>query len=55
MGKPAIYLSVAMALWGVISTVTAAAQSYAGLVAIRFFLGFVEAAYFVCFGPGASR
>lgn len=47
-GKPAIYLPVAMMLWGVISTATAAAQNYAGLVVIRFFLGFVEAAYFVC-------
>lgn len=35
-----------MMSWGVISTCTAAAQNYAGLVTIRFFLGFVEAAYF---------
>jgi hypothetical protein len=47
-GKPAIYLPLAMMTWGVISTLTAAAQNYAGLVVIRFFLGFVEAAYFVC-------
>lgn len=46
-GKPAIYLPCAMIIWGVISTATAAAQNFAGLVAIRFFLGFVEAAYFV--------
>lgn len=45
-GKPALYLPAAMMLWGVISTATAAASSYAGLVVIRFFLGFVEAAYF---------
>lgn len=45
-GKPALYLPIAMILWGIISTATAAAQSYAGLVVIRFFLGFVEAAYF---------
>ncbi|KAJ5682962.1 hypothetical protein N7462_006127 [Penicillium macrosclerotiorum] len=45
-GKPAIYLPTAMMLWGVISTLTACAQNYAGLVVIRFFLGFVEAAYF---------
>lgn len=38
-----------MILWGIISTATAAAQNFAGLVVIRFFLGFVEAAYFVCF------
>ncbi|KAF9887420.1 hypothetical protein FE257_010275 [Aspergillus nanangensis] len=45
-GKPALYLPIAMILWGIISTATAAAQSFAGLVVIRFFLGFVEAAYF---------
>lgn len=46
IGKPAIYLPTSMMLWGIISTCTAAAQNYAGLVVIRFFLGFVEAAYF---------
>ncbi|KAL5002490.1 hypothetical protein BDV10DRAFT_102751 [Aspergillus recurvatus] len=35
-----------MILWGTVSTCTAAAQSYAGLVTKRFFLNFVEAAYF---------
>ncbi|KAL3486804.1 major facilitator superfamily domain-containing protein [Aspergillus germanicus] len=45
-GKPSLYLPFAMILWGIISTCTAAAQNYAGLVVIRFFLGFVEAAYF---------
>ncbi|RAL05491.1 putative MFS transporter [Aspergillus ibericus CBS 121593] len=45
-GKPALYLPGAMMLWGIISTCTAGAQSYAGLVTVRFFLGFVEAAYF---------
>lgn len=38
-----------MVLWGIISTATAAAHNFAGLVVIRFFLGFVEAAYFVYF------
>ncbi|CRG89202.1 putative transporter C1002,16c [Talaromyces islandicus] len=46
MGKPAIYLPAAMTVWGIISTATAGVQSYGGLVAVRFFLGFVEAAYF---------
>lgn len=46
LGKPALYLPTVMIIWGTISAATAAAQSYAGLVAIRFFLGFVEAAYF---------
>jgi hypothetical protein len=45
IGKPALYLPTAMVIWGVISTSTAAAHSYEGLIAIRFFLGFVEAAY----------
>ncbi|KAL2434161.1 hypothetical protein ABEF94_015272 [Exophiala dermatitidis] len=45
-GKPAIYLSGAMVLWGIISTATAGVQSFGGLIAVRFFLGFVEAAYF---------
>ncbi|KAL8870518.1 MAG: hypothetical protein Q9174_003454 [Haloplaca sp. 1 TL-2023] len=46
IGKPAIYLPTVMIVWGVISAATAAAESFGGLVAIRFFLGFVEAAYF---------
>lgn len=46
IGKPAVYLSASMVLWGIISTATAGVQSYGGLVAVRFFLGFVEAAYF---------
>ena len=46
IGKPALYLPTVMIVWGVISTATAGAQSYGGLIAIRFFLGFVEAAYF---------
>lgn len=36
-----------MIVWGIISTVTAEAKNFGGLLAIRFFLGFVEAAYFV--------
>ncbi|EME85510.1 uncharacterized protein MYCFIDRAFT_88541 [Pseudocercospora fijiensis CIRAD86] len=46
VGKPALYLPGVMVVWGIISTVTAAAHNFAGLVVIRFFLGFVEAAYF---------
>ncbi|KAL8937129.1 MAG: hypothetical protein Q9216_004576 [Gyalolechia sp. 2 TL-2023] len=46
IGKPALYLPTVMIVWGVISAATAAADSFGGLVAIRFFLGFVEAAYF---------
>ncbi|KAI4162709.1 MAG: hypothetical protein LQ342_003755 [Letrouitia transgressa] len=46
IGKPALYLPTVMIVWGVISAATAEAKSFGGLVAIRFFLGFVEAAYF---------
>lgn len=45
-GKPAIYLPTVMIVWGIISGSTAAAHSYGAVVAIRFCLGFVEAAYF---------
>lgn len=45
-----------MMIWGVISTSTAACHSYSGLLAARFFLGFVEAAYFVgCICFAGSR
>ena len=46
IGKPALYLPTVMIVWGVISAATAGAKSYGGLIAIRFFLGVVEAAYF---------
>ncbi|KAK4542676.1 hypothetical protein LTR36_006248 [Oleoguttula mirabilis] len=46
VGKPALYLPTVMIIWGMISTLTAAAHSFGGLIAIRFCLGFVEAAYF---------
>lgn len=36
-----------MIIWGTISAATAAVQSFGSLCAVRFFLGFVEAAYFV--------
>jgi len=46
IGKPALYLPVCMIVWGVISAATAGVHNFGGLIAIRFFLGFVEAAYF---------
>ncbi|KAJ5748269.1 MFS general substrate transporter [Penicillium nucicola] len=45
-GKPSVYLPSCMMAWGIVSTCTAATQSYGGLLACRFILGFVEAAYF---------
>jgi hypothetical protein len=47
IGKPAIYLPTVMIIWGIISGATGGVHSYGGLIACRFFLGFVEAAYFV--------
>lgn len=47
VGKPSIYLPGCMMAWGILSTCTGAVQSYGGLLACRFILGFVEAAYFV--------
>ncbi|KAF2735634.1 pantothenate transporter liz1 [Polyplosphaeria fusca] len=45
-GRPAIYLPCCMIIWGIISGATGACQNFGGLVACRFFLGFIEAAYF---------
>ncbi|KAH6649734.1 major facilitator superfamily domain-containing protein [Chaetomium tenue] len=45
-GKPAIYLPACMVVWGIISALTAVCTNAAGLLANRFFLGVVEAAYF---------
>ncbi|KAH8892306.1 putative MFS transporter [Thozetella sp. PMI_491] len=46
IGRPALYLPGVMFCWGLVSAATAAAQSFGGLLALRFFLGFVEAPYF---------
>ncbi|CAI7652579.1 unnamed protein product [Penicillium pancosmium] len=45
-GKPSIYLPGCMFAWGTISAATAATRNFGGLLACRFILGFVEAAYF---------
>ncbi|KAI9926562.1 hypothetical protein ASPWEDRAFT_45328 [Aspergillus wentii DTO 134E9] len=47
--RPSVYISVVMLIWGLISTLSGIATNFAGLVCIRFFLGFVEAAFL----PGA--
>jgi MFS family permease len=47
--RPSIYLAAWVALWGVVSGCTAAADSFGHLVTIRFLLGFCESPYF----PGA--
>ncbi|KAI1332832.1 MFS general substrate transporter [Xylariaceae sp. FL0255] len=46
IGLPAVYLPTCMMLWGTISALTSTVTNFSGLIAVRFFLGFVEAAYF---------
>lgn len=43
--RPSLYLSIVMLIWGMLSTVTGIVQNFTGMVVVRFFLGFVEAAF----------
>ncbi|KAL6691443.1 major facilitator superfamily domain-containing protein [Trichoderma pleuroticola] len=47
--RPSLYIGCAMTLWGLISTLSGLANDFKDMVVIRFFLGFVEAAFL----PGA--
>jgi MFS family permease len=47
--RPSIYMSGFMALWAIVSALTALSTNYTGLLLTRFFLGVVEAPYY----PGA--
>ncbi|KAI1486405.1 major facilitator superfamily domain-containing protein [Biscogniauxia mediterranea] len=47
--RPSLYIAAAMLLWGLISTLSGNAHNFTHMVVIRFFLGFVEAAFL----PGA--
>lgn len=49
LARPSLYLPFWTSLWSIVSASTASANSFGHLVAIRFFLGFVEAP----FSPGA--
>ncbi|KAF9263455.1 MFS general substrate transporter [Marasmius fiardii PR-910] len=49
IGKPSIYLPVCILIWGMISVLTGVTHNFVGALLTRFFLGFVEAAFF----PGA--
>ena len=40
--KPSRYIGTVMFIWGAISAAQAGAKTFGGLVAARFFLGFVE-------------
>ncbi|KAK1224397.1 hypothetical protein PQX77_012693 [Marasmius sp. AFHP31] len=49
IGRPSLYLPACMLLWGLISVLTGVTHNFVGALLTRFFLGFVEAAFF----PGA--
>ncbi|KAM3520206.1 hypothetical protein MY4038_009517 [Beauveria bassiana] len=49
ISRPSLYIAGAMLLWGIISTLSGNAQGFGSMVAIRFLLGFIEAAFL----PGA--
>ncbi|KAI0268180.1 MFS general substrate transporter [Gloeopeniophorella convolvens] len=46
IGKPSLYLPICMMIWGMISCLTGATNNFTGALLTRFFLGFVEAAFF---------
>ncbi|OBT56124.1 hypothetical protein VE04_02798 [Pseudogymnoascus sp. 24MN13] len=47
--RPSIYMGSVMAVWAIVSALTAVANNYIGLLLVRFFLGITEAPYY----PGA--
>lgn len=49
IARPSWYISAVMVVWGLISTLTGITTNFGGMVATRFLLGFVEAAFL----PGA--
>ncbi|EPT03628.1 hypothetical protein FOMPIDRAFT_86900 [Fomitopsis schrenkii] len=49
IGKPSLHLPICMIVWGVISILTGITKNFVGALLTRFFLGFMEAAFF----PGA--
>ncbi|KAG2346873.1 MFS general substrate transporter [Suillus weaverae] len=49
MKRPSLYLSSCMAIWGILTVFMGAVQTYHAALILRFFIGFVEAAFF----PGA--
>ncbi|KAI0029233.1 MFS general substrate transporter [Vararia minispora EC-137] len=46
MGRPSLYLPTFMVVWGMISVLTGITTNFTGALLTRFFLGFVEAAFF---------
>jgi MFS family permease len=49
ISRPSLYIALVMLVWGMISTLSGSTHNFAGMVAIRFCIGFVEAAFL----PGA--
>ena len=49
ISRPSLYIAVAMLLWGLISTLSGNTKNFGDMVAVRFLLGFIEAAFL----PGA--
>jgi MFS family permease len=49
ISRPSLYIALVMLLWGMISTLSGNTTNFGGMVAIRFCIGFVEAAFL----PGA--
>lgn len=47
--RPSLFMSAFMALWAIVSTLTAVTKDFKGLLLVRFFLGIVEAPFY----PGA--
>lgn len=45
-GRPSLYLGFWTVVWGLVSALTSLTQSYGGILAARFILGFVEAPFF---------
>lgn len=44
--RPSLFLPLVMTAWAIVSACTGAVQSYGGMIALRFLLGFVEAPFF---------
>src|ERR1700730_2678765 len=44
--RPSIYIPCIMICWAIISALTGLVQNFSGLLAVRFFLGIVEAGFF---------
>jgi MFS family permease len=47
--RPSLYIAGVMLVWGLVSTLSGVTNNFTGMVLVRFFLGFIEAAFL----PGA--